>query len=48
MQRFLAYDDPSSPNLVTGMQTMNLTQKSDPVSGESEQLGIATATTTAR
>src|SRR5262245_21013191 len=43
-RNYLAYDDPTNPNLVTGVQTSNLEQHSDPVSGESEQLGIATAT----
>jgi hypothetical protein len=41
-RNFLAYDDPTDHNLVTGVQ--NLAQASDPVSGESEHLGIATAT----
>lgn len=41
-RNFLAYSDPSDPNRVTGVQ--NLTQQPDAVGGDSEQLGIQTAT----
>src|SRR5262245_25834983 len=38
-RNFLAYDDPSDPNQITGIQELSLSQPSDAVSGPSEQLG---------